>query len=402
MEILFITPRLPYPPFQGDRLKIYHLLRILSRNHRICLLSLVEDRREQELAKNLQGFCQEVRTVIHSKPCIYKNLIGNIFSHKPFQVAYFNSVEFAEILQDLIKTNSFDVIHTHLIRLAPYTVDLPIPRVLDLTDAISNYLSTRLESSKNPISKATISLELNRMIEYEKIIEKFDVVSICAEPDRQTLLKNAPNAKIEILQNGIDLAYFHPLSSNIVEENSIIFTGNMTYAPNEDGIIYFCEQILPLIVCQIPNVKLYIVGKSPSPKVRRLASDRIIVTGLVMDLREYYARAQVAVCPIRFGAGTLNKVIEPMAMGIPVVSTSISCAGMNSVDGENILFGDTPEDFADATIRLLTIPSLREKIAIGGKNLVLQSHDWEQIVAKLENIYQKIQFKSSEPPIAMN
>jgi glycosyltransferase involved in cell wall biosynthesis len=180
----------------------------------------------------------------------------------------------------------------------------------------------------------------------------------------------------------------------------------MAYAPNEDGLLYFYNEILPLIHQSIPHVKLYIVGKSPSDAVKNLASNTVIVTGKVDDLRDYYARAQVAICPIRYGAGTLNKVIEPMAMAIPVVSTSIACVGMNvkpienfeqntepgiqEYKDENIVFADTPETFAQAVVTLLQKPNLCKQIGITARKLVEKEHDWEQIVAKLEQIYQSI------------
>jgi polysaccharide biosynthesis protein PslH len=392
MKILFITPRLPYPPFQGDRLKIYHLLRILSRRHQIVLLSMIESERELEFVPELEPFCQEIHPILHPKSLIYRNLIGNIFDPQPFQVAYFRSPAFQSQLEKLLTQQTFDLIHTHLIRLLPYTIDLKIPRLLDLTDAISNYLGSRYQATNNPILKVGLYLEWQRMLNFERHIDRFEAVSVCAEPDRLALLDRAPNAQVEIVRNGLDLDYFQPHPSIVPEPNTLIFTGNMAYAPNQDGILYFCEQILPLIAAKIPTIKLYIVGKSPSNQVLELATDdRIVVTKLVPDLRDYYARAQVAICPIRFGAGTLNKIIEPMAMGIPVVANPLVCGGMNAIDGENILFGDTPPAFAARTIELLTDPALNRKIAAGGLKLVHSEHDWEQIVSNLEVIYHNIQ-----------
>jgi polysaccharide biosynthesis protein PslH len=176
----------------------------------------------------------------------------------------------------------------------------------------------------------------------------------------------------------------------------------MTYAPNEDGLMYFYREILPLIRQTIPTVKFYIVGKDPSHTVQKLAAENVIVTGKVPDLLTYYSLAQVSICPIRFGAGTLNKVIEPIAMGIPVVSTSISCVGMNvtpiqdphfaSADYQDrdIVFADTPETFAQSVINLLQQPELRQKIGAAAIKLVKAEHDWESIVAKLERIYTEI------------
>jgi polysaccharide biosynthesis protein PslH len=390
MKILFLTSRLPYPPFQGDRLKIYHILRILSRNHQITLLSFTQDAEEDTLAKELAPFCQRIETIILPKSQSYFNLIPGVLSNKPFQVSYYHSSAFQAKLTQILAEDTYDLIHTHLIRMVAYSADLKIPKVLDLTDAISEYLKTRYETTRNPIIKAGLFVEWQRMLNYEPILQKFNTISVCSTPDRDNLLKTAPTAQIEIIRNGLDLDYFKPNPEQQAEPNSIIFTGNMTYPPNEDGLMYFYREILPLIRQTIPTIKLYIVGKDPSPAVQKLAADRVIVTGKVPDLRTYYSQAQVSICPIRFGAGTLNKVIEPMAMGIPVVSTSIACAGMNVTDGEDILFADTPAEFAAAVTKLIQSPELTQKIGTNGRKLATSEHDWEQIVAKLEGVYTSI------------
>jgi polysaccharide biosynthesis protein PslH len=402
MKLLFLTSRLPYPPFQGDRLKIYHILRILSREHQITLLSFSEDSAEDILSHELGKFCHRIETIILPKSKSYLNILTGLFNSQPFQVSYYQSSDFQGKLNQLLTEDSYDLIHTHLIRMVPYSADLQIPKVLDLTDAISEYLKTRYETTSNPIIKAGVFIEWQRMLRYEPILQKFNRISVCSEPDRDNLLKTAPTAKIEVIRNGLDIDYFKPNPAQQPEPNTIIFTGNMTYAPNEDGLMYFYREILPLIRQTIPTVKFYIVGKDPSPTVQKLAAEDVVVTGKVPDLRTYYSLAQVSICPIRFGAGTLNKVIEPMAMGIPVVSTSISCVGMNvtpiqdpnfdskDYNGENIVFADTPATFAQSVINLLQQPELREKIGKSAIELVKAEHDWESIVAKLERIYAEI------------
>jgi polysaccharide biosynthesis protein PslH len=390
MKILFLTPRLPYPPYQGDRLKMYHFLRLLSKHHEIDLLSFVESEEEIKLADNLQPFCRKIETVFLPKSTSYLNMAKNFPSTLPFQVAYYQSPLYRLRLEKLLSQNDYDLLHTHLIRMIPYTEKLKIPRILDLTDAISKYLETRYSKTKNPFVKLGIFLEWKRMLKYESKISSYQAISVCSETDRDKLLAIAPSANIQIFRNGLDLDYFKPFPNRCSEPNGIIFTGSMHFAPNQDGVLYFCQQILPLIRQQIPDVKLYIVGKSPSPSIQKLASDSIVVTGTVPDMRDYYAKAKVAICPVRFGAGTLNKVIEAMAMNIPVVSTSVACAGMNVTNGKNILFGDTPNDFVCAVVKLLQSPELRNCIVAGARTLVEAEHDWEEIVSDLEELYKNI------------
>lgn len=391
MEILFLTPRLPYPPHRGDKLKIYHLLRILSRNHKITLISFVESRKEAKLVANLAGFCDRIETVIHPPLKSYVNVTFNLLGVEPFQVAYFNSKLFTEKLKHILNQNKIDIIHTHLIRMAQYTTNIPdVPCVLDLTDAISLSLERRLQITQNTFKKVAVYTEMQRMLRYETILETFERVLVCSDIDRQALLKSAPNAYLDIIHNGLDVDYFQ-LRQAEPESFTILYTGNMSYLPNEDGILFFYNHIFAEIRQEIPQVHLYIVGQSPSETVKNLAKDSgVTVTGFVPDIRDYYKRAHVVICPIRFGAGTLNKVIEAMAMGVPVVSTSIACAGMNVTDGENIIFADRPKEFAQAIIHLMRNPDICRRIGEAGRQLVELEHDWEKIVTKLEGIYQNV------------
>jgi polysaccharide biosynthesis protein PslH len=402
MNILFLTSRLPYPPHQGDRLKIYNFIRILSRRHKITLLTIVDNAEEEILANQLSDFCDRIVTVKLPSYWRYINLLTNIFSNRPFQVSYYQSKLYRKKLNELLRAGQYDIVHTHLIRMLPYSHKVKIPKVLDLTDCISNYLDSRSKATNNVLLKLGLQLELKRMLAYEKNIEDFDAVSVCSDIDKHGLLRTAPNSKIELIKNGLDIDFFTPRDDAHSEENTIIFTGNMSYAPNEDGILYFYNEIFSLLTQKLPQVKLYIVGKSPSPKVLSLASKNIIVTGRVSDLRQYYSKAQVAISPIRFGSGTLNKVIEPMAMGIPVVSTSLACQGMNlnpiySLDkdhlnyqGENIVFADTPMEFSNSILILLGNPELRRKIGQIGRKFIENEHDWDKIVSNLEDVYKRI------------
>lgn len=226
-------------------------------------------------------------------------------------------------------------------------------------------------------------------LSYETLLGKFSRAFVCSPVDQEALRRSAPDARIELLCNGLHLTNFDPTSRNR-EPLSILFTGNMTYGPNEDGVLHFYRHMFPLIRQQTPEAQLWIVGQSPSKAVQRLGADPgVTVTGFVPDIQPYYARAQIAICPIRFGAGTCYKTTEAMAMGMPVVSTSQASAGLNVRDGENILIGDSPQAFAQAVLSLLNDPMLAQQIGAAGRRLVETEHDWEQIVRGLEGYYEE-------------
>jgi polysaccharide biosynthesis protein PslH len=400
MNILFLTSRFPYPPHRGDKLKIFNLIRQLSRRHSITLLSFISSREEVAYVEDLGRYCADIRTVYLPPWRSVWNCGMNALSPQPFQVAYFASRAMRRALAELLARKKFDLVHIHLIRMAQYAA-VPIPgsiRVLDLTDAGSLYLQRFLRTTTHPLKKLFLREEHRRLQSYERILDQFDINLVCSDVDRNALLHHAPGASIGILSNGIDLDYF--TSNNDVSQNPyrIIFTGNMLYYPNTDGIVHFANEVFPIIRARVPKAELYIVGQAPPARVRKLAGADIVVTGFVPDIKEYYLQSAVAIAPIRFGAGTLNKILEPMALGIPVVSTPIGVEGLPVSSGRDLLVAESTADFAQAVVRLLEDPDLRQRIADSGQSIVRKLYDWKVIAGQLESYYSQVdRYKSMVP-----
>ncbi len=388
MRILLLTSRLPYPPYRGDKLKIFNLIKQLSkRGHEITLLSFISSKDELQYVTMLKEYCSEVKTIYLPVWKSILNCICNIPANKPFQVAYYKSKTFKRQIENEFESKQFDIVHVHLIRMAQYMKDFRIPRILDLTDAGSLYLERFLNTNKNIIYKLLLKTELTRLSKYEKILEYFNRCLVCSAVDKEFLLKNAPKAKIDLLYNGIDLDYFTNTQNVEREPNRIIFTGNMSYFPNSDGVHYFVKEIFPLIKKQIQDAKLYIVGKDPPPSILKLAQHDIIITGFVHDIKDYYLKSSVVIAPIRFGAGTLNKILEPMALGVPVVTSFIGVEGLPVETGRDILIADTPEDFANAVVKVLKDPDMQKRLSENAKNIVRSLYDWKIIAEQLESYY---------------
>ncbi|HLA99990.1 MAG TPA: glycosyltransferase [Bacteroidota bacterium] len=391
MKILFLTSRLPYPPHRGDKLKIYNLIKNLSRSHEITLLSFIASTEEKKYLAALGEYCREIHTVYQPTVLSLWRCLLAVFSFDPFQIAYFKSRSMRGAVRLLLGRERFDIVHTHLIRMAQYTVDERGPsRVLDLTDAGSLYLERFYLTTRRPLQKLLVGWELKRLRRYEEIISGFDTALVCSSVDRDKLHAASPGANIGLLYNGVDLEYFSPDDSRRFDPKRIIYTGNLAYFPNVDGIRYFVRDILPLIRRDIPDVKLYIVGKDPPKKVRNLASDDIVVTGFVPDIRAEYLGSAVAVAPIRFGAGTLNKVLEPMALGVPVVSTPIGAEGLPFVPGKHLMIGKSPEEFAAAVVTVLNDPALRQRLSLNGRDVVGSKYGWDVIAGALGIIYKNL------------
>jgi glycosyltransferase involved in cell wall biosynthesis len=329
LRILFLTSRLPYPPHRGDKLKIWNLISQLSARHEITLLSFIQDRSEAQWLGALKEHCNEVHVVHHPTWKSVLSCVGALTTNTPFQVAYFSSARMRHLLAETIRRVQPDVIHTHLIRMAPYTSGIvSVPRVLDMTDAVSLYLTRFREAMHNPLMRTLVGWELGRIDRFEMILKKFDRGLVCSETDREFLAKRVPSARIDCLPNGVDLRTFSDDGSAVREPHRIILTGNMNYYPNADAAMFLVKDIFPIIKARIPDARLFLVGQNPPARVRALASADVIVTGYVEKIQLEYLKSSVAVSSVRFGAGTLNKVLEPLALGVPVVTSPIGAEGL--------------------------------------------------------------------------
>lgn len=391
MRILFLTPRLPYPPYRGDRLKIFNLIREASRTGDVYLLSFVDSEDERRSAEHLRPYCREIRTLVHPPLRSALGCVAAAPGPTPFQVAYYRSPAMKRALSEAVRQIRPHVVHTHLIRMAQYRALIPdVPNVLDLTDAVSLYLARFLEKENRAAMRLALWEELRRMRSYENIIASFDTVLVCSPADREFLSRNVTNASVEVLPNGIDTEIFAPRPDVPVDGKRVVFTGNMTYFPNTDGAQYLAREIWPLVRRRVPDAKLYLVGQNPPTSVSRLAAEDIVVTGFVRDIQEEYARSAVAVSPIRFGAGTLNKILEPLAMGVPVVCTDIGISGLDLEDGKDVLVATTAEGLADHIVRLLGDASLRHAVGISAMERIRSRFSWNAVGKILLGVYDRI------------
>jgi len=392
MKIIFLTSRLPFPPHRGDKLKIYNLIKQLSRQgHEIDLISFIAADKDEQNVKGLRDFCSSVKTILLPPVTSISNCLLGLFSSLPFQVLYFSSGRMRRLISDELAAHKYDLLHVHLIRMAQYGDEIVEPkRVLDLTDAGSLYLERFLKSTKNPFRRLFLKMELGRLKRYEQILDRFDVSLVCSEVDADVLHSRSPRANIDLLYNGIDLEYFSVSGAAHPDRGRIIYTGNMSYYPNIDGALFLINEIFPKIKKSIAYAKLYIVGQNPPSTLKKMSGNDIIVTGFVPDIRAQYLQSVVAVAPIRFGAGTLNKILEPMALGIPVVATSVATEGLPIIDGKDVLIADSADDFADSVIRVLNDSLLQTSLGSNGQSIVRKKYDWKIIAERLDTIYHQV------------
>lgn len=390
MKLLFTANRFPYPPYRGDKLKIFHLARLLSQRHEVHLLTFLEDKNDLQYLPELQKIFKEIHLVPLSKRQSYTNVLFGFLYKEPFQVRYFHSRKMEAKINELIITQEYDAVHVQHLRMAPYWAYFnDIPRILDMPDAFSLYWKRRIESSKG-LLKVFARIEYKRMKNYEPVLNKYDISLVCSAEDQAYLKEEIGVNNVSLLPNGVDMETFASAGHNYNIGNTILFTGNMDYAPNVDAVQYFVQDIFPLIKKEIPDAVFVIAGQRPVKKVLELAGNGVTVTGFVENLAEMYAKAAVVVAPLRFGAGTQNKVLEAMAMGVPVVSRNIGFNGLGIQSGQGVILAMEHADFAGACITLLKSAEERQQVGEAGKEIVRSRYDWKVIAAQLENYFLQI------------
>lgn len=393
MTLLFLANRFPYPPFRGDKLKIFHLAkRLAAKGHTLHLLTFLEDEKDRQYIPELQEIFAEIHLVRLPKAKSLLRVAKGVFSETPFQVLYFRSPEMQYAVDDLLRKNHYDAVHVQHLRMAPYLAGhKEMSRVLDLPDAFSLYWKRRLEISGNAVKKRLEKMEFERVYQFEReMIGAFNKVLTCSAEDKDYLEKEHGATNLALLPNGVDLDHFQTENHDYNGAQTLLFTGNMDYAPNVDAVVYFAKEIFPLVLQKHPQARFLIAGQRPVKAVQALAAPNIEVTGFVENLATMYSRAAVLVAPLRFGAGTQNKVLEAMAMGVPVVCSQVGFNGLGIADGDGAFMRTDTDSFAAQVCQLLSSEKLREKTGKSGKAHTHGQFGWDGVAGKLEDYLEEI------------
>jgi polysaccharide biosynthesis protein PslH len=391
MRILCLTSRLPYPPDRGDRLRAYHILRHLGQEHELTLVSFIRREAERDHIQHLGAFCRDVR-VVHQGGLGSAVTTGlNLWRSEPLQTLYYRSSAMQRQIDALLANNGFQAAYIHLFRMAPYLTDhRELYRIVDLTDVISQEVARSLPYRSRPW-RLIYTLERPRIERYEKVVANtFEETWLISEQDRQVLSASCPEANIQVVPNGVDLEQLFPLGEPAVP-HSLIFVGHMRVPHNVDAAVYLVSELLPLVQRQFPDCRLTLVGANPGPEVLGLAENpAVTVTGYVADLNRYLNRAAIFVAPLRFAAGVQNKVLEAMAAGRPVVTTSLVNQGLGAQPERDLLIADTAAEQANQIGRLLVDPKLASHVGLAGRSFVARRFSWQHAVERLRTIAGKL------------
>ena len=319
-----------------------------------------------------------------------KNCLAAPMRREPLQAAICRSPAVERALLDLLNSDSFDLVHVEHLRAAHLGTLIPkdIPTVFDSVDCISLLLERTMRASHSRRQRVLAALELLATRAYEsRLLNRFDRVAVTSQEDGRALQELAPASEVAVVPNGVDLEYFHPLNGS-GEPATLVLWGRMSYHANVTAALHFVKRIFPLIRRICPDVHLRIVGSSPSRMVRALARDPAIsVIGFVPDIRAAIGGATVAICPVTVKVGVQNKVLEAMAMGLPVVCTEEGYEGLAATPGQDLLVAASEREFADHVCRLLADPRLRKRVGAAGRRYVEDHHRWDTAARKIETLY---------------
>lgn len=392
VNILFIANRFPYPPYRGDKLKIYNLTKRLAEKHTLYLVTFYEDREELNDLKELQPIFKEIELVYLPKWRSILNGIPAIFSKTPLQVAYFKSSKMHRMVKKAVEHYDIDVIHTQHLRMSQYSKHINLPKILDLPDAFSLYFKRRNETDRPLINRLVDTVEVGRLVKAEAVIKHYDKTLVCSREDKKYLEKLHKTDNLDILLNGVDLNTFDVQEGHDYESAEVLlFTGNMDYAPNVDAVQYFASEMWPRIHQNYPYTRFVIAGQRPVEVVKKLADEPgIEVTGFVPDIQDMYKEASVLIAPLRFGAGTQNKVLEAMAMGVPAVCTHIGFEGLQIESGDGVIMAKEKALFIEEVDKLLASEKLRKQVGEKGLAVARSRFSWDSIAVQLEQYFKEI------------
>jgi polysaccharide biosynthesis protein PslH len=387
MKILYVCHRFPFPPSRGGKIRPFNMIKHLSRNHEVVVASLVRSPAEAEAGRGLAQHCSDFMMGKVTATAAWARMFAYLPTMTPSSMGYFYSPDLARQIDQRIKRERFDLIFVHCSSVAPYVSEVKgIPKVLDFGDMDSQKWLIYREFKPFPLSVG-YWLEGCKMEAAEKsLARQFDLCTCTTLAELETLRQFDVPTRSDWFPNGVDCDFFCP-SSVAYDPDAISFVGRMDYFPNQQAMLFFCDQVFPRIREKRPAATLTIIGAEPSSEIQRLATrDGVAVTGTVPDVRDYVRRSAVSIAPLKIARGTQNKIIECMAMGVPVVTSPEAAGGVDAVAGEHILVARSPQDYAETLLALMNDPAARQRFAAAGRQRVEIRHNWANSMAKLDGI----------------
>ena len=405
MRILVIQPQLPYPPDRGCYQRNFHLVRQLAARHDVDLLAFDEGGACMRHIEVFQEFCARVRVVPFRHPEWQSFFPQRALSSKPTTIAHWESEDFQQAVDEMVERGGYDFAWVFDIVMAQYLVaEHPeLPLALDRSRVDLQFQLSELKTLKLNVKDRILRWEnWLKLWRYERrVSQHVRFQTVCGEDDR-TFIKRwiAGGADVEVIGNGADLDCFRPEAAPVAraDDPTALFCGAMDYSPNADALRWYFSKIHDRVRRKIPNLKILIVGRNPIPDVQAYDKlEGVTVTGEVNDVRPFYRRSWMQIVPLRIGCGTRLKIPESLAMGTPVLSTSIGAQGLDFKPEEEICVADHPLDFSGMMIRMLTSAPFRTSLEEMGLRAVRKRWSWNRFGQELDRAIQRRRNRPTRP-----
>jgi len=403
MKLLWVKAGGLLPPDTGGKIRSFQILKQLARTHEITLFTFYPEHANDLHPQGADIFAKIIAVPLplppHRSLAEYARYGRMLMAGRAFTIDKYFYPEVRRRYAALRESAAFDLIVCDFIFPAPL-IDwqTPPPKILFTHNVEAQVWQRYAKVAPNPFVKLACWLESRALNRVERhYVPLADYVLTVSENDRACFAEYVDPNRIAVIPTGVDTEYFQPMPG-AEQPNTTVFTGSMDWMPNEDGVVYFAEKILPLVRSEIPETLFWAVGRRPPRRLEALASGNVVVTGAVEDIRAYLGKAAVCVVPLRSGSGTRIKIFEAMAMGKAVVSTSLGAEGLPVRHGENIVLADDPAELARQVVDLLRDPQRREQLGKAARQLVVQHYSWSSAAASFDQILNETWRRHSRLP----
>lgn len=395
MKLLWLNAGLLLPLDKGGKLRTWHVMRHLAARHDITYLSFEDSMQTEADRFGMRGVCSRLETVPRTDAAkgtwrFYADAARYLVDPVPYAVAKYRSAAYRAKIESLLAQERYDAVVCDFLPPVVNLPDrLPCPAIVFTHNVEAEIWRRHAEQATNAVSKYLMTRQWQRMLRFEAAaLARFDLVLTVSEADGRTFARLYPDSvtrPAHVVQTGVETDYFLPPAA-APERAHMVFTGSMDWLPNEDGMTYFCREILPKIRQSEPEATLSIIGRTPTPAVRKLSEiPGVEVTGRVDDVRPHIARGAVYVVPLRIGGGTRLKIFEAMSMAKAVVSTTVGAEGLPVTSGRDIDIADEPSRFAHAVVHLIRDTEARRAIEAAARRLVVERYDWSAVANDFED-----------------
>jgi glycosyltransferase involved in cell wall biosynthesis len=400
VKILWVKPGKLLPLDSGGKLRSYNILRHLAATHKVTYLSyyggLRDEKYEREISQDIPGtlpLCAAVPERVS-----HFDYLRRLPGPAPYAVSRFASRQVKRMIAEWMSQRCFDVAVCDFLASAPnFPRDLAIPTVLFQHNVESALWKRRTEFATKWTKRAIAKIEYEKMARYERAqVRRFHHVLAVSEPDRQEMSRMVDPSHISVVPTGVDLDKYRYDPEFRPPSSLVVFTGSMDWEPNIDGVEFFCGEIWPYVLAQVPEARFRMVGRDPDPRVKRLISASVEVTGNVPSILDHLRQAAVLVVPLRMGGGTRIKIYEGMATGKATVSTGLGAEGLDVRHGREILLADDPRQFGEYVVKLLRDEKFRREYELAAVATARQ-YDWSVIAERFVEELEKVTRAASSP-----